>query len=574
MIKHDVVIVGSGLAGMRAALEVCKELDVAVLSKVYPTRSHSGAAQGGIAASLGNVESDSWEEHMFDTVKGGDYLNDQDAVEEYVKAAPRIIYELERMGCVFSRTSDGKIAQRSFGGHSKPRACFSADRTGHAVLHALHEQILKESKSIKIYSEWSMHSLIIEDGQCKGIVVSNIRTGEVEVIQGKAVIFATGGYGRVFKITSNAFASTADGAIAAYNAGIPIEDAEFVQFHPSGLYRQGILFSEAARGEGGYLVNGNGERFMEKYAPSRMELAPRDIVARAEQSEIDAGRGGGGKGPGEGFINLDLTHLGEARIMERLPQIRQLGIDFIGVDCIKDPLPIQPTAHYSMGGIPTDIYGQVIVDAEGTHMPGFFAAGECACVSVHGGNRLGTNSLLEAVVFGERAGKAALEYARKIGFEKINESHQKTKVLKIIEEVYQSDGTESYNNIRNEMKEIMMANCGVFRDEDRLKECVETLKKLQVRYKKGKVTDKGKLFNTEIYEILELGNMLKMAEIISTAALNRKESRGGHFRTDFDKRDDENFLKHSMLYKTEGDSIDIKYKPVVITKYQPKERTY
>ena len=574
MIKHDVVIVGSGLAGMRAALEVCKELDVAVLSKVYPTRSHSGAAQGGIAASLGNVESDSWEEHMFDTVKGGDYLNDQDAVEEYVKAAPRVIYELERMGCVFSRTANGKIAQRSFGGHSKPRACFSADRTGHAVLHALHEQILKASKSIKIYSEWSMHSLIIEDGQCKGIVVSNIRTGEVEVIQGKAVIFATGGYGRVFKITSNAFASTADGAIAAYDAGLPIEDAEFVQFHPSGLYRQGILFSEAARGEGGYLVNGNGERFMEKYAPSRMELAPRDIVARAEQSEIDAGRGGGGKGPGEGFINLDLTHLGEARIMERLPQIRQLGIDFIGVDCIKDPLPIQPTAHYSMGGIPTDMYGQVIVDAEGTHMPGFFAAGECACVSVHGGDRLGTNSLLEAVVFGERAGKAALEYARKTGFEKINESHQKTKVLKVMEEVYQSDGTESYNDIRNEMKEIMMANCGVFRDEERLKECVDTLKKLQVRFKKGKVTDKGKLFNTEIYEILELSNMLKMAEIISTAALNRKESRGGHFRTDHDKRDDENFLKHSMLYKSEDDSIDIKYKPVVITKYQPKERTY
>lgn len=574
MIKHDVVIVGSGLAGMRAALEVCKELDVAVLSKVYPTRSHSGAAQGGIAASLGNVESDSWEEHMFDTVKGGDYLNDQDAVEEYVKAAPRVIYELERMGCVFSRTENGKIAQRSFGGHSKPRACFSADRTGHAVLHALHEQILKQSKSIKIYSEWSMHSLIVEDGQCKGIVVSNIRTGEVEVIQGKAVIFATGGYGRVFKITSNAFASTADGAIAAFDAGLPIEDAEFVQFHPSGLYRQGILFSEAARGEGGYLVNGNGERFMEKYAPSRMELAPRDIVARAEQSEIDAGRGGGGKGPGEGFINLDLTHLGEARIMERLPQIRQLGIDFIGVDCIKDPLPIQPTAHYSMGGIPTDMYGQVIVDAEGTHMPGFFAAGECACVSVHGGNRLGTNSLLEAVVFGERSGKAALEYARKTGFEKINESHQKTKVLKVMEEVYQSDGTESYNDIRNEMKEIMMANCGVFRDEERLKECVDTLKKLQVRYKKGKVTDKGKLFNTEIYEILELGNMLKMAEIISTAALNRKESRGGHFRTDHDKRDDKNFLKHSMLYKSEDDSIDIKYKPVVITKYQPKERTY
>jgi len=410
LIKHDVVIVGSGLAGMRAALEVCEGLDVAILSKVYPTRSHSGAAQGGIAASLGNSESDSWEEHLYDTVKGGDFLNDQDAVEEYVKAAPRVIYELEHYGCVFSRTPDGKIAQRSFGGHSKPRACFSADRTGHAILHALHEQLLKRSKSIKIYSEWYMHSLVLDGDRCNGIVVSDIRTGAVEVMQAKAVIFATGGYGRVFNITSNAFASTADGVMAAFRAGIPLEDAEFVQYHPSGLYRQGILFSEAARSEGGYLLNGEGERFMDKYAPSRMELAPRDIVARAEQSEMDAGRGVDGKD----IIHLDLRHLGEARIMERLPQIRQLGIDFIGVDCVKDPLPIQPTAHYSMGGIPTDKFGQVITDAEGTHVKGFFAAGECACVSVHGANRLGTNSLLEAVVFGERAGKSAFEYAMKV----------------------------------------------------------------------------------------------------------------------------------------------------------------
>ncbi|MGY8766088.1 MAG: FAD-binding protein, partial [Nitrospinaceae bacterium] len=383
MIKHDIVIVGSGLAGMRAALEVCEDLDVAILSKVYPTRSHSGAAQGGIAASLGNSESDSWEEHLYDTIKGGDFLCDQDAVEEYVKAAPRVIYELEHFGCVFSRTPDGKIAQRSFGGHSKPRACFSADRTGHAILHALHEQLLKRSKSIKIYSEWFMHSLILDGDSCHGVVVSDIRSGVVEVMQAKAVIFATGGYGRVFNITSNAFASTADGVMAAYNAGLPLEDAEFVQYHPSGLYRQGILFSEAARGEGGYLLNGKGERFMEKYAPSRMELAPRDIVARAEQSEIDAGLGVDGKD----IIHLDLRHLGKTRIMERLPQIRQLGIDFIGVDCVTDPLPIQPTAHYSMGGIPTDKFGQVIKDVDGTPVKGFFAAGECSCVSVHGANR-------------------------------------------------------------------------------------------------------------------------------------------------------------------------------------------
>jgi len=554
---------------MRAALEVCKDLDVAVLSKVYPTRSHSGAAQGGIAASLGNSEPDSWEEHFYDTVKGGDFLNDQDAVEEFVKAAPSVIYELEHLGCVFSRTPNGKIAQRSFGGHSKPRACFSADRTGHAILHALHEQLLKSAKSVKIYSEWYMHSLILDGDRCSGIVVSDIRTGEVEVMQARAVIFATGGYGRVFNITSNAFAGTADGVMSAYRAGIPIEDAEFVQYHPSGLYRQGILFSEAARGEGGYLLNGKGERFMEKYAPSRMELAPRDIVARAEQSEMDAGRGVDGKD----IIHLDLRHLGKARIMERLPQIRQLGIDFIGVDCITDPLPIQPTAHYSMGGIPVDKFGQVISDAEGTPVKGFFAAGECACVSVHGANRLGTNSLLDAVVFGERAGKVALEYAKTVSHAPVNESHEKTKVLELFEDIFQQDGGECYNDIRNEMKAIMTENCGVFRDADRLKVCIETIQNLRQRYKKGKVTDKGKVFNTEIYEIIELGNMLGMAEVIATAALARNESRGGHHRTDFPKRDDQNFLKHSLVYPTD-DGVEIKYKPVVITKHQPAERTY
>ncbi|QPJ62704.1 MAG: FAD-binding protein [Candidatus Nitronauta litoralis] len=569
MIKHDVLIVGAGLAGMRAAIECCDGLSVGLLTKVYPSRSHSGAAQGGIAASLGNSEEDSWEEHMFDTIKGGDYLNDQDAVEEYVKAAPRIIYELEHFGCVFSRMADGRIAQRSFGGHSKPRACFSADRTGHAILHALHEQLMKRGKEVKIYNEWYLHSLVVQEDQCHGVVVSNVKTGEVEIIQAKSVIFATGGYGRVFKITTNAYASTADGAIAAFNAGVPLEDPEFVQFHPSGLYRQGILFSEAARGEGGYLLNGKEERFMEAYAPARMELAPRDIVARAEQSEIDAGRGWNG----EGCIALDLRHLGEARIMERLPQIRQLGIDFIGVDCIKDPLPIQPSAHYSMGGIPTNMFGQVVLDKNKTPLRGFFAAGECACVSVHGANRLGTNSLLDATVFGERTGKSAAEHARSVGFGQINEGREKAGVLKQIEEIFQRSGTESYNDIRNEMKDTMMEQCGVFRDADRLKECLEKLKSLQMRFKNGKVTDKGKIFNTELFEIIELGNMLKMAEIITFGALNREESRGGHFRTDFPKRNDEKFLHHSMIGK-DGDELKLEKKPVVITKYPPKERTY
>lgn len=414
-----------------------------------------------------------------------------------------------------------------------------------------------------------MHSLVLDGDSCNGIVVSDIRSGAVEVIQAKAVIFATGGYGRVFNITSNAFASTADGVMAAYNAGLPLEDAEFVQYHPSGLYRQGILFSEAARGEGGYLLNGKGERFMEKYAPSRMELAPRDIVARAEQSEIDAGLGVDGKD----IIHLDLRHLGKARIMERLPQIRQLGIDFIGVDCVTDPLPIQPTAHYSMGGIPTDKFGQVIKDAEGTPVKGLFAAGECACVSVHGANRLGTNSLLEAVVFGERAGRSALEYAKNISHASINESHEKTKILELFESIFQQNGDDSYNDIRNEMKKVMTENCGVFRDESRLQICIETIKKLKERYKRGKITDKGKLFNTEIYEVLELGNMLGMAEIIAVGAINRKESRGGHSRTDYPKRDDENFLKHSLIYNT-GSGVVVKYKPVIITKHQPAERTY
>jgi succinate dehydrogenase/fumarate reductase flavoprotein subunit len=554
---------------MRAGLAACEDLDVGILSKVYPSRSHSGAAQGGIAASLGNSEPDSWEEHMFDTIKGGDYLSDQDAVEEYVKAAPRVIYELENMGCIFSRTPDGKIAQRAFGGHSKPRACYCADRTGHTILHALHEQLLKRSSSLKIYSEWYMHSLIMNDGKCQGIMVSDIRTGNVEVIQAKAVIFATGGYGRVFKITSNAFASTADGVIAALNAGIPLEDPEFVQFHPSGLYRQGILFSEAARSEGGYLVNGNDERFMKEYAPDRMELAPRDIVARAEQKEIDEGRGIGG----DAQISLDLRHLGADKINERLPQIRQLGIDFIGVDCIDKPLPIQPTAHYSMGGIPTDKDGCVVMDDKGTKVPGFFASGECACVSVHGGNRLGTNSLLEAVVFGERSGKAALEYAKNESFADINEAQEKTKLLSLFEEIFQRDGTESYNEIRNEMKETMMKNCGVFRDSEKLKKCLSDLKGLKERYKHGKITDKGKLFNTEVYEIIELGNMLDMAEIIATGALAREESRGGHSRTDFPKRNDADFLKHTLISLNDG-KLEIKYKPVVITTHEPKERKY
>ena len=570
MITHDVIIVGAGLAGMRAALEVCDRYDTAIITKVYPTRSHSGAAQGGVAASLANSTDDSWEIHMFDTVKGSDFLGDQDAIEMMVKDAPKAIIEMEHMGCVFSRTEDGRIAQREFGGHSRPRACYAADRTGHALLHALYEQVMKKANKLKIYSEWYVLSLIVEDNVCKGVVTYDIKTGRMEVLRGKAVLFATGGYGRAFSITSNAFASTGDGIIAAYRAGIPLEDMEFVQFHPTGLYGQGILVSEAARGEGGYLVNGKGERFMEKYAKSKLELAPRDIVSRSEQTEINEGRGIDGKD----YIYLDLRHLGRDKIMEKLPQVRQLGIDFIGVDCIEKPLPIQPTAHYSMGGIPADKDGQVIIDDKGTKITGFFAAGECACISVHGANRLGTNSLLDALVFGRRTGKALMEFTGNAKLHDINEDKEIASVKGRIDTIMNTSGTESMNNIRNELKEIMMSNCGVFRNKDGLEVCLKKVKELQGRFKKAKVTDKGKTFNSELIETIELQHMLEYSEIIVVSAIAREESRGSHARTDFSKRDDAKWLKHTLSYKKPEGGIELKYKPVTITKHQPEERKY
>ncbi|OGV98445.1 MAG: succinate dehydrogenase flavoprotein subunit [Nitrospinae bacterium RIFCSPLOWO2_02_FULL_39_110] len=570
MLTHDVIIVGAGLAGMRAALEVCDRYDTAIITKVYPTRSHSGAAQGGVAASLANSTDDSWEIHMYDTVKGSDFLGDQDAIEMMVKDAPKAIIEMEHMGCVFSRTEDGRIAQREFGGHSRPRACYAADRTGHALLHALYEQVMKKANKIKIYSEWYVLSLIIEDNVCKGVVTYDIKTGKLEVLRGKAVMFATGGYGRAFSITSNAFASTGDGIIAAYRAGIPLEDMEFVQFHPTGLYGQGILVSEAARGEGGYLVNGKGERFMEKYAKSKLELAPRDIVSRSEQNEINEGRGIDGKD----YIYLDLRHLGRDKIMEKLPQVRQLGIDFIGVDCIEKPIPIQPTAHYSMGGIPADKDGQVIIDDKGTKVTGFFAAGECACVSVHGANRLGTNSLLDALVFGRRTGKALMEFAGSAKLYDVNEDKEIASVRSRIDTIINTSGTESMNNIRNELKEIMMSNCGVFRNKEGLEVCLKKVKELQGRFKKAKITDRGKIFNTEVIESIELGHMLEYSEVIIVSAMAREESRGSHARTDFPKRDDAKWLKHTLSYKKPDGGIELKYKPVTITKHQPEERKY
>jgi len=577
---HDLVIVGAGLAGLRAAVEACPIADVAVLSKVFPTRSHSGSAQGGIAAALGNEEEDCIEWHFFDTVKGGDYLGDQDAIEMMVNEAPEVIYELEHMGVPFSRTADGRIAQRQFGGHTKPiidkdgkekrvpvlRACYAADRTGHVILHTLYEQCVKNH--VRFYSEFYVLSLIIQDNICRGLIAYNMRDSEIHIFHAKAVMFGTGGYGRAYKVTSNAYSSTGDGIAIALRAGVPLEDMEFVQFHPTGLWPTGILVTEGARGEGGILRNRTGERFMERYAPTTKELAPRDMVTRSITTEILEGRGIDGKD----YVHLDLTHLGAAKLKERLPEITGFARTYAGIDPVRQPIPILPTAHYSMGGIPTDVHGQVLADEKNTPVVGFFAAGECACVSVHGANRLGTNSLLDAVVHGRRTGKTMVKFLQQADRAPLpTDAAEESE--KILARLFASNGKESPAVIRAELRENMMSRCGVFRNEKDLKEMLDLIHSYQERYKHITMMDKGKNFNTDLMEALELGHLLDFSEVIVLGALARQECRGAHWRTDFPKRDDVNWLKHTIAFKT-PEGIQLKYKPVVITKYQPTERAY
>ena len=583
--QHDIVIVGAGGAGMRAAIEAGPHANTAVISKLYPTRSHTGAAQGGMAAALANVEEDNWEWHTFDTVKGGDYLVDQDAAEILAKEAIDAVIDLENMGLPFNRTPDGKIDQRRFGGHTADhgktpvrRACYAADRTGHMILQTLYQNCVK--LGINFFNEYYVLDLVmtVVDGveQPSGVVAYELSTGELHVFQGKAIIFATGGFGKIYKTTSNAHTLTGDGVGILWRKGLPLEDMEFFQFHPTGLAGLGILLSEAARGEGAILRNSEGERFMERYAPTIKDLAPRDIIARCMATEIREGRGAG---PNKDYVYLDITHLSPEVIDAKLPDITEFARTYLGVEPYTEPVPVLPTAHYAMGGIPTNNDAQVLRDNT-TVVPGLYAAGECACVSVHGSNRLGTNSLLDINVFGKRAGKNAVAYAKKAKFTPLPEDPAKG-VRELLQLLRDSTGTERIAAIRKELQESMDRNAQVFRTEASLTEVTEVIENLRERYKNIAVQDKGKRFNTDLLEAVELGFLLDLAEVVVYSALGRKESRGGHFREDFPERDDKNYLVHTMAYLAgdaqsadAGDHIRLGTKPVVITRYPPMERKY
>jgi succinate dehydrogenase / fumarate reductase flavoprotein subunit len=570
--KHDVVVVGAGLAGLRAAMEVAGSADIALISKVYPTRSHSGAAQGGIAAALGNEEPDSWEWHMYDTVKGGDYLTDQIVAEILARDAPRAVYELEHLGAPFNRTAEGKIAQRAFGGHTRDfgkapikRACYAADRTGRVMMDTLYFEVVR--KGIKIYPELLLEDVIIKDGQVAGLVVYELATGEVHFFHCRMLMLATGGYGRVFKTTSNAFANTGDGVYMTYRAGVPLEDMEFVQFHPTGIYGLGVLLSEAARGEGGILRNSTGERFMERVAPTVKDLAPRDMVSRAIYDEIHAGRGIAGKD----YVHLDLTHLGEKRIAERLSDIASFIKIYMGLDPVKDLIPIQPTCHYMMGGIPTNVDGQVL-DADQKPIGGLYAAGECSCLSLHGANRLGCNSLLDLVVFGRRAGETMMKDMKDLPW--IDPpAHPEAATTERILKLKERRTGENVARLRLALQETMSKHCSVFRREQGLAQALSDVKALRDEYSKATVSNRGMRFNTDLTDGLELECLLGLAHAIVASAMARKESRGAHSREDFPDRIDEEWLKHTLIQNTEGEPR-IFYKPVSITRFQPKPRAY
>jgi succinate dehydrogenase / fumarate reductase flavoprotein subunit len=575
--QYDVVIVGAGGAGMRAAIESGPHAKTAVISKLFPTRSHTGAAQGGMAAALANVEEDSWEWHTFDTVKGGDYLVDQDAAEILAKESVQAVIDLENMGLPFNRTPDGKIDQRRFGGHTRDhgkapvrRSCYAADRTGHMILQTLYQNCVK--LGIEFYNEFYVLDLVMNtvDGQERpaAVVAYELATGDLHVFQGKSIVFATGGFGKIFKTTSNAHTLTGDGVGIIYRKGLPLEDMEFYQFHPTGLAGLGILLSEAARGEGAILRNASGERFMERYAPTIKDLAPRDMVARAMANEVREGRGAG---PNKDYVLLDLTHLEPAVIDAKLPDITEFARTYLGVEPYTEPVPVFPTAHYAMGGIPTNIKAEVLSD-NNTVVPGLYAAGECACVSVHGANRLGTNSLLDINVFGKRAGIYAVEYAKIADFVDVP-ADAVAETVKLIEHMRNARGTEKIAVIRKELQDTMDKNAQVYRTEESLNEALDKIKELRKRYENIQVQDRGQRFNTDLLEAIELGFLLDLAEVLAFTARERRESRGGHYREDYETRDDDKFMVHSMAYKA-GDEIRIDWKPVVITNYQPMERKY
>ena len=586
---YDVVIVGAGGAGMRAALESSTRARTAVVTKLYPTRSHTGAAQGGMCAALANVEEDNWEWHTYDTIKGGDYLVDQDAAEVMAKEAIDAVLDLEKMGLPFNRTPEGRIDQRRFGGHTRDhgeapvrRSCYAADRTGHMILQTLYQNCVKQD--VEFFNEYYVLDVLMtgdprsdEGVRASGVVTYELATGEIHVFRAKSVVFASGGFGKIFKTTSNAHTLTGDGPAMALRRGIPLEDMEFFQFHPTGLAGLGILLSEAARGEGGVLRNNDMERFMERYAPTLKDLAPRDVVARAMANEVREGRGAG---PKKEYVYLDLTHLEPSHIDAKLPDITEFARTYLGVEPYTDPIPVFPTAHYGMGGIPTNIRGEVLRNATDV-IPGLYAAGETACVSVHGGNRLGTNSLLDINVFGRRAGIAAAEHAATVDMPELPEGLE-LPTVELLERLRDRPATEDrIADIRSALQETMDANVQVFRTDETCRKALADIKELKKRYETVAIQDKGRRYNLDLMEAVELGFLLDLAEIVALGALNRKESRGGHFREDFEARDDVNYLEHTMAYRTlpgeegaEGTSIRLGTKPVVITRYEPKERTF